>query len=144
MTAPNAYTGVVKGGKFLPDDRANFAKAFCRKDGTRMVVTAKKLVPKRTENANRYWFGVVVALFMDELGERDKEVVHHILLEALGHYDMLHVGGKDFKVVRPTHDLPADEFGKLIEGAGQLFAEWFGGFIPPPNSAQAMAMMAGA
>lgn len=143
MATPTAYTGIVKGGKFLPDDRANFAKAFCRKDGTRMVVTAKKLVPKRSGNANAYWFGVVVALFMDELGERDSYVTHHIILEALGHYDEIEVRGKKFKIVRETKDLPADDFAKLIEAAGQLFAEWFGGFIPPPSSAQAQAMMGG-
>ena|SRR3990167_1917541 len=143
MATPTAYTGIVKDGKFLPDDKAAFVKAFCRKNGTRMVVTAKKLVPARSTNSNRYWFGVVVALFQDELGERDSYTAHHIILEALGHYDELEIRGKKFKVVRETKDLPADDFTKLIEGAGQLFAEWFGGYVPPPQSAQAQAMMQG-
>lgn len=143
MGTPTAFSGTLKAGKFVADDPASFVKAFCRKDGTRMVVTAKKLVPARSTNANRYWFGVVVALFQDELGERNAYSAHHIVLEALGHYDELEIRGKKFKVVRETKDLPADEFTKLIEGAGQLFAEWFGGFIPPPGSAQASAMEAG-
>lgn len=143
MATEHAYTGTVKGGRFQPDDRAAFTRAFCRKDGTRMVVTAKKWVPKRSSQANRYWWAVVVAFFMEEIGERDKEAAHHILLEALGHYDIKRIAGKDFKVVRPTHDLPADQFAALIEAAGELFAKWFGGYLPPPDSAQAQAMMGG-
>lgn len=143
MANVTAYTGHVEKGKFIPDNRAAFAKAFCRKDGTRMVVTAKQMVPKRSNKANAYWFGVVVAMFQDELGERDAYAAHHILLEALGHYDEVEIRGNRFKVVRPTHDLGVDDFAKLIEGAGQLFGEWFGGYIPEPASAQAQAMMAG-
>jgi hypothetical protein len=143
MATPTAYTGHIVKGKFIPDNPAAFVKAFLRKDGTRMEVTAKKVVPRRSDNTNRYWFGVVVPLFMDELGERDKYVAHHIILEAIGHYDELEMKGRRFKIVRETRDLAADDFSKLIEGAGQLFAEWFGGYIPPPDSAQARAMIGG-
>jgi hypothetical protein len=143
MATPKAYTGKVKQGKFIPDDPSAFVKAFCRKDGTRMVVTAKQLVPKRSNNQNAYWWAVVVALFQDELGERDSYAAHHIILEALGHYDEMEIRGRKFKIIRETKDLGTDDFAKLIDGAGQLFAEWFNGFIPEPNSAQAQAMMAG-
>lgn len=144
MANPTTYTGKVEKGKFFPDNPAAFAKAFCRKDGTRMAVTAKQIVPKRSSKANRYWWGVVVAMFQDELGERDAHVAHQIILEAPGHYDELAIHGKAFKVVRPTHDLAQDDFAKLIDGAGQLFAEWFNGYIPEPNSPQADAMERGA
>jgi hypothetical protein len=143
MASPVAYTGKTVGGKFIPDDRAAFCKAFLRKDGTPMVVTAKRLVPNRSSNANRYWFGVVVAMFMDEMGIRDKEEMHHIILENIGHYDLKQVGKKEIRVVKSTHDLPQDDFAVLIDAAGQLFAEWYGGMIPGPDSAQAQAMMGG-
>jgi hypothetical protein len=138
-----AYPGKIMAGKFVPNDRAAFIKAFLRKDGTPMVVTVKRLVPNRSSQANRYWWGVVVAMFMDEMGIRDKEEVHHIILEEIGHYDIVKFGKKEKKVVKDTHDLPTDDFAVLIDAAGQLFAEVYGGYIPPPNSAQAQAMMGG-
>jgi hypothetical protein len=143
MATVNAYTGKTKDGKFIPDDRAAFVKAFLRKDGTPMVVTAKRLVPKRSNRANAFWWAVVVPMFMDESGIRDKSEMHHIILEEIGHYDLVRFGKKEKKVVKDTHDLGSDEFATLIDAAGQLFAEMFGGYIPPPNSQQAEAMMAG-
>ncbi len=108
-----------------------------------MVVIAKKLVASRSSQSNRYWFGVVVALFMEEIGMADKEECHHIILEAIGHYDLKRIGNRDVKIVKDTHDLGQDEFALLIDHAGQLFGEWFGGFIPAPGSAQAQAMIGG-
>lgn len=143
MSGPVAYTGKVEKGRFIPDDRAAFAKAFCRKDGTPMVVTAKRLVPKRGNQVNKYWWAVVVAMFQDESGIRDKEEMHHIILEEIGHYDLVKFGKREKKVVKDTHDIGSDEFSTLIDAAGQLFAEMFGGYLPPPNSAQAQAMIGG-
>ena len=125
--------------EFIPSDHAAFAKAFLRKDGTPMVVTVKRLVPNRSKKANAYWW-VVVGMFQQESGVRDKEDMHRILLEEIGHYDLVPWGKKQKKVVKSTHDLPADDFAVLIDAAGQLFAEMFGGYIPPAGSAQAMAL----
>ncbi len=143
MAAPIAYIGSIKGGRFLADDRQAFARAFLLKDGARAVVTVKRLVKGRSSRANRYWFGVVVALFMDSIGLRDKEECHHIILENIGHYDLKRVGKKDLKIVKDTHDLPANEFANLIDAAAQLYAEWFGGYLPPPGSPQAEVMIGG-
>lgn len=140
MSAPIVYTGKTIDGLFVPDRPAEYAKAFLRKDGTPMIVVAKRLVPKRSGGMNRYWFGVVVAMFMEEMGIQDKEEMHHIILENIGHYDLKGVGKREIKVVKPTRDLPKDEFMTLIDHAGQLFAEWYGGYIPTPGSPQAQAM----
>jgi hypothetical protein len=140
VAAPIAYTGIVKAGRFIPEDRAAFAKAFLRKDGTKMVVTVKQWAKTRSPNANAYWWKIVVGMFMEEMGIRDKEEMHHIILEQIGHYDLVRVGKKEIKVVKSTHDLPSNEFAVLIESAAQLFGEWFNGYLPPPGSAQAEAM----
>ncbi len=140
MAAPIAHTGTIKQGKFLADDRQTFARAFLLKDGARAVVTVKRLVKSRSSAVNRYWWAVVVDLFMEAIGLRDKEECHHIILENIGHYDLKRVGKKDLKIVKDTHDLPANEFSVLIDAAAQLYAEWFNGYLPPPGSAQAEAM----
>lgn len=143
MSAPTAHMGTVKGGKFLPDDRAAFARAFCRKDGTRMVVTAKKWVPKRSNDQNAYWWACVIPLFQEEMGLDDPYQVHHAVLCAIGHYEAKEILGEVKPVPKRTRDLPADEFSKLIDAANRLFAEYYGGRLPPQDSAQAAVMMAG-
>ncbi len=143
MAAPIAYTGIVKAGRFIPDDRVAFAKAFLRKDGTKMVVTVKQWVKGRSNQSNRYWFGVVVPLFMESIGLRDKAECHHIILENVGHYELKRIGKVDVKIVKDTHDLPQNEFADLIDAAAQLYAEWFNGYLPLPDSAQGEAILAG-
>lgn len=144
MASPIAFVGTVKGGRFHPDNPAAFAKAFCRKDGTRMVVTAKRWVPKRSNNANAFWWACVVPLFQEEMGLDDPYSVHHAILCAIGHYEAKEILGEIKPVPKQTRDLPADEFSRLIEAAERLFAEYYGGRIPPKDSAQAQAMMQGA
>ncbi len=141
MSSPTAYTGRVVKGKFIPDNPAAFVKAFLRKDETRMEVIAKKIVPKRSVNANAYWWAVVVPMFMEESGIRNKYEMHRTILVSLGQYDE-RLFGKD-KILEPyeTHEMDAETFGNLVEMAGQLFSEMFNGYIPPPMSPQARAMM---
>jgi hypothetical protein len=144
MSNITAYTGRILKGKFIPDNRTAFTKAFLRKDGTPMVVTAKKLVPRRSLNANAYWWAVVVPMFMDESGIRNKYEMHRTILIALGQYDERVFGGKKIMEPHETHEMDVETFGNLVEMAAQLFAEMFDGIIPPPLSPQARAMMEGA
>ena len=143
MSNVNAYTGRIVKGKFIPDNPAAFTKAFLRKDGTRMEVTAKKVVPRRSLNANAYWWAVIIPMFMEESGIRNKYEMHRTILIALGQYDEKMFGTR--KVLEPyeTHEMDVETFASLIEGAGQLFAEMYDGYIPPPMSPQARAMMGG-
>jgi hypothetical protein len=144
MAALNSFLGTLKDGKFIPDDKAAFSRAFCRKDGTRMVVTAKRFVPKRSDKMNAFWWAVVIPLFQEEMGLDDPYQVHHAILCAIGHYEAKEILGEVKPVPKRTRDLPADDFAKLIEKAERLFAEYYGGRLPPRESTQAQAMMAGA
>lgn len=138
-----AYTGRIEKGKFIPDNPAAFVKAFLRKDGTRMEVTAKKVVPRRSLNANAYWWAVVIPMFMEESGIRNKYEMHRTLLIALGQYEEKQFGGKTIQEAYETHEMDVEMFADLIDQAGQLFAEMYNGYIPPPMSPQARAMMGG-
>lgn len=144
MSTPQPITGKTQGGEFVPDNPEAWARAFARKDGTPMVVTPKRLVPKRSGRANAYWWACVIPMFMDEVGIKNKYAMHAILLEELGHYDLIPFGKGTKKVIKETKDLPADDFANLIDTAGQLFQDMYGGRLPPVDSKHADAMMAGA
>jgi hypothetical protein len=144
MSAANNFTGTMRDGEFIPDDPAGYARALSRKDGTRMVMTVKRFVPKRSNDANAFWWACVIPLFQEEMGIDDKYRVHEIVLMQIGHCEIREVFGRQARVAKPTRDLPADEFRALIEKAERLFAEYFGGRFPKQDSPQAQAMMQGA
>lgn len=144
MSTPTAFSGMVKDGKFIPDDRIGFIKAFSRKDGTRMVVTAKRFVPRRSNDMNAYWWSCVIPLFQEEMSLDNSYAVHEAVLCAIGHYQPKEILGEVKPVAKPTKDLPADEFSKLIDAAERLFSEYYNGRLPPKDSQQAQAMMQGA
>jgi hypothetical protein len=143
MSAPTTFLGTMQGGEFIPDDPVAWARTLSRKDGTRMVLTAKRYVPKRSNDQNAYWWACVVPLFQEEMGLDDPYQVHHAILCAIGHYEAKEILGEMKPVPKKTRDLPADEFRQLIDKAERLFSEYYNGRLPPRDSKQAEAMMAG-
>jgi len=145
MSAANTFLGTVRDGRFIPDDKAALTRLFAtKKDGTRMVLSAKRLVPKRSDGMNRYWWSCVVEPFREEMGLDDKEEAHREILLAIGHWEFREVFGERKKFPKATHNLREDAFLELIDKAGRLFSEYFGGRIPSKDSEHAQAMMAGA
>lgn len=144
MSTVNTFLGTMQGGEFIPDDPAGYARALSRKDGTRMSMTVKRFVPKRSNDINAYWWACVIPLFQEEMGIDDKYRVHEIILMQLGHCEIKEVFGRQARVAKPTKDMPADEFRDLIKKAERLFGDYFGGRFPPQESSHAQAMMAGA
>lgn len=143
MSAPTTFLGTVRGGKFYADNAAAFAALFAtKKDGTRMVVTAKKHVPKRSEDLNAFWWACVVEPFREEMGLDDKQRAHEEILVAIGHWEWKEIFGEQKRVAKKTRDLPHDEFMALVDKADRLFSEYFGGRIPARDSQAAQAMMA--
>jgi hypothetical protein len=144
MSITNTFLGTTIDGVFVPDEPAAYARAHARKDGTRVVHTVKRFVARRTDKMNAYWWGCVIPLFQEEMGLDNKDDVHDEVLIAIGHWEWREVFGEQKRKPRPTRNLPEDEFMQLVEKAERLFSEYFGGRVPPKDSKQAAAMMAGA
>lgn len=138
-----AYAGIVgEDGKLHPDSPGAFKFAFTPFKGKKVKLTIEEWKETRSNQQNRAWFGIVIKYFMEYMGIRDRLYVHRVILEHIGHYDLVEVFGKMEKKIKSTHNLPKREFSELYEAAQQLGAE-FGIVIPDPTSAQAQAVMGG-
>jgi hypothetical protein len=126
--------------KFRADSPGAFRFAFAPFKGKKVKLTIEEWKATRTNQQNRAWFGIVVKLFMQHQGERDKEYMHRVILEHIGHYDLVETLGKTEKRLKRTSKLSTREFSELYEAAQQLGAE-YGIMIPDPESAQARAMV---
>lgn len=134
---PNAiaYTGTVgkEDGRLYPDNPEDLRFAITYFKGKKVKIIIEELKETRSNQQNRAWFGIVVKAFMEQTGIRDKLYMHRVILEHIGHYDLVEVLGKMEKKVKSTHDLQKKDFSVLYEAAQQLGAE-YGVMIPEPNA----------
>jgi len=125
-------TGTVVGGKFVADDCALFRQAFYVHEGRRVTVAVKRHQKRRSDQANRYYWGVVVAIIADYIGETDPETVHD-WLKAQHNYEIKAIDGHELRVPRSTARLTTAEFEQYLERVRRWAAEFFSLYIPLPN-----------
>jgi hypothetical protein len=86
-----------------------------------LYITDKKAV--RTTSQNNYYWGVVLTVFGDAIGEEAK-AVHDIFKRMFAPYTMkLFPGGKKRRVVKSSSDMTVEEMSKYIERCIQFCAE---------------------
>lgn len=142
------YSGAVENGRFRPLDGAAFSQAFIPFNGKTVLVWIKEKKRQRSNPQNRYWFGVIIRIFMEYMGypirpasQHDIRYVHEQVLIAIGHFEMVKGFGGNERRAKSTHNLPTDVFGGLIEAAQRLGAE-NNLYIPDPDSETSTAMIA--
>jgi hypothetical protein len=128
--------GEIIKGKLRLEGRVVFEQALARfPDGP---VTLKISVGKRQRSLsqNRYWWKVVVPLFMEHCGY-DKQPMHDALALHLIPHEVIDIKTGELHIV-PGHtsQLNVAEFNDLIERAQRLGAE-MGIYIPDPNEVAA-------
>jgi hypothetical protein len=86
-----------------------------------LYLTDKKAV--RTKSQNNYYWGVILTVFGDAIGEEPK-AVHDIFKRMFAPYTMkLFPGGKKRRVVKSSSDMTVEEMSKYIERCIQFCAE---------------------
>ena len=91
---------------------------------------------QRSEPENRYYWGVVVTILRNELGEHSKYVVHEMLksmfLKEIHHIETVH-GVKEIEAPKSTTELSTAEFEDYLTSIRQWASMELGIFIPEPN-----------
>ena len=121
------HHGTVTKGRFMPDNRPSLNLEFSKREGKRVSVTVVTYKKSRSKPQNSYYFGVVVALMAEEMGDTVASV--HEALKVKFLYDLT----GDMPKVRSTTDLTTVEFEKYISDARQLASEFLNIYIPEPN-----------
>jgi hypothetical protein len=134
MSKPDIqFPGTFEKGRFIPTDAAAISAYLATLKGDGIVIYKRKVKP-RSNQQNRAWWGIVIPIFQACYGERNPESAHYTLLHQI-HYDVVEdIKGRKRRVVKPTHNLPTDEFSELYKAAQQFMAEEYNCDVPDPDS----------
>ena len=99
-------------------------------EGDTIVVEISKNIP-RSDNLNKYYWSVVVAIPAKHLGY-EKEEMHETFKEKFL-YKKEFLNGKWYKVVRSTTKISNKEMVTYIDQIKRFCTQEFGVYIPDPN-----------
>lgn len=128
-------TPIIKGkvlkGKFIPNDITAFKLSFCKHEGKEVEVTVKRKTTKRSNNQNRYYWGVVIHLLSDVSGYTPDQM-HDAL-----RYELLRDKTKvELPIIKSTTELSTIEMEAYLEDCRGLGAQHYGIYIPLPNEVE--------
>ena len=129
------FYGYMEGGKLRCDA---FAKWLAAPGRESVTIDAKDTRPKRSSDANRYYWGVCVELIHEALKEGgielSREGTHELLRVRFLSVDRpIGKDGEFVTYVRSTTELDTKEFVEYVESCKRFAAEYLGTVIPEPN-----------
>ena len=131
-----------KEGKLRCPSFATAGREFAAK-GCAVVLTIEEFKDKRSNQSNRYYWGIVIDLIYRALKESGweitKEGTHELLrFRFLKEDKPIGEDGEFVTTVRSTTELDRQEFGDYIEACVRFAAEYLNVVIPAPNEQVAM------
>jgi hypothetical protein len=131
------FTARADDGKLLLDEAASWDAYLRLVNGKDIKGALSEIVPVRTNQQNRAWWGIMVPAFAEAYGDDNMEAAHYVLVRQV-HYEMVtDMKGRPHRKCLPTHNLPKDEFSALWERAARFMAEEYGIAVPDPDPAMA-------
>jgi hypothetical protein len=122
------FKGTVQRGRFFPYETEVYDIYLQSLEGKECELNLSEWKKKRTEDSNRYYFGVVVKMIAEEMGETKDEA--HAFLTTMFLKDYKTVKEKQYVIVRSTTSLSTKEFSKYSEECKQWASMELGIFIP--------------
>ena len=122
------FHGQVAQGKIVFDEgeTERMAQAVRGLEGKRVELRLGKLKKIRSMSQNKYYWGVVIALFAEHCGYDAEEMHESLKMRFLRKHD------GPIETVRSTTDLSIEEFTQYVEDCRKLAAE-MGCVIPDPG-----------
>lgn len=84
------------------------------KDGANVTIELHSKKPKRSEQQNRYYFGVYLPLIAEETGEHDIDALHELFKGKFLSEGIVEVLGQKVRKKKSTTDLGRAEFSEYI------------------------------
>lgn len=101
--------------------------------GKELVVTVSERKRKRSDEQNRFWWGVVVQTFCQRLEGWTPEDVHTYLCGEIWGWERIEgLGRARLRPVKRSSRLSKGEFAEMVTRAQQIGAE-HGIYVPDPN-----------
>ena len=121
------HFGIVKSGKFVPDNPELFKKAFWLFEGKSVEVIVRKKRKRRSNNQNAYYWGVVLPLIADRTGYTIDE--SHDAMRIL----FLAKRGSKVATVKSTRSLNTAEMEDYLSKIKTFASAVLSCYIPDPN-----------
>jgi len=122
----------VKNGKPVMQNREKFYEDLKRFEGRPCYFTLSELKRSRSNNQNRYYWGVVIEIIGRELGYHPEEV-HEVLKNQFLPVRTLSIGDDEYKISGSTAKLSTKEFEDYLERVRTWAASNLSIVIPLPN-----------
>lgn len=129
------FYGKKVGGSFKLEDPKAYAKHLMLfEEGQELEMTLSKKYKRRTQgepgqtNQNGYFWGVVIRMIADHVGELDQDYIHDLVLVKVGHFKVI-LGEK---IAKETKDMSAGEFQDLCKRIQTWAMQELGVYIPDP------------
>lgn len=126
------HFGIVKQGKFIPDDREQFTQAFKPLEDTRVEVTVQKYRKSRSLQQNAYYWGVLIDILANYTGYEPDEMHDALRWQFL----RVHRGNGLPDTVKSTTALTTAEFEEYLEKVRRWAATDHSVYVPEPNEVE--------
>lgn len=121
------FVGTIEKGQLNVDFQANFNRYLTTLEGQRVTIEVKKFRKNRTDQQNRFWWGVVINILSKHTGYEPEEMHDAIKIKFLPVEKMGLISG------RSTARLNTAEFNDLIERVQRWAAQDLQVYIPDPE-----------
>jgi len=125
----------VEKGKVKFNNLELFNQELRNYEGKEAYITIKPYRKNRSDNQNRYYWGVVVKILSDELGFEPDEM-HEVLKQKFLTRETLRIGKEDFIIAKPTHNRSTQEFEEYLSHIRTWASTEMSILIPLPNDVE--------
>lgn len=126
------FKGIIERSRLHLDDNDKFRDYIAHLgQNIEVEVIVRKRRKKRSLAENNYYWGVVIAMLVIEMGLEDKQVHEFLKKEFL--LQEIEIKGKMYKIIRSTTDLSTVEMEQYLERVRTWAATELSCRIPLPN-----------
>jgi hypothetical protein len=120
------FRGTIKQGKITIDEERQLAQYLRGLEGKEVEMIVRQYRRQRTDPQNNYYFGVVIKIIGDYVGEDDYQAVHEALkIKFLGTERK-----KGLDIPKHSKTLKTHQFSEYVEKIKRWAAQEYGIYIP--------------
>ena len=123
------HYGTVSQGRFIPNDKQSFKMEFYKLENSQVFVTVGKATKSRSNNQNKYYWGVVIKLISEVTGYTQDEAHDAMRMQFL-------LKNGDVTTIKSTSGLTTGEFEEYLENIRRFASVNLNCYIPLPNEAE--------
>lgn len=127
------FRGKVEKGKLMLDDPSRYLVRLSSLEGKRIELTVRKQRETRSDNQNRYYWGVIIAILSEHCGYTTDEMHDALKFKFLSDRN---ADDKGLVKMRSTAKLSTDEFIQYTNQIVMWAAQEMNVYIPDQSQAE--------